>query len=551
MKRTIKKALSALLVVVMLMGLAMPTFAATVDPEESKSQIPVIRVLGDGEPMYDAEGKKLFHIRTSFSDSAEEEDDEESDLLGSVANILLPFLIDGLLNDNWDAYYENLEKEIGELTGDAKLDCNGDPVPGTGISKERAEFLEYARTHDKKGKKGYYGLYDYHFWYDWRLDPIENAKSLREYIVQVKKITKSEKVAINASCLGTIVTTTYVKLYGVEDIQGIGYTGSLANGAEFFSEAISGKFDINGAATNRILMDSAYLNIFNLDSFLSTSLELVLKSGLIDLVEKEIRDTLYDKVAKGVTSALALSTLFTYPSYWAAVSADDYEDALLYVFGEEGSAKRQQYAGLIAKIENYHNTVRVNLPSIVKSIGEGGANFAAIAKYGFQILPICESYDAVADQFVSVNHASFGATTSTIYDTLSADYIAAQTSKGLGKYISPDKQIDASTCLYPDCTWFVKNSSHSEYTAYEKKLLYDVSTADTQLTVEDFPWSQFMVYDYDTDTMEKMTTENCHTEKWEADKEAEEGKDSPKRWFSWLITFFNWIKELFQKIFKK
>ena len=95
MKRTIKKALSALLVIVILMGLAMPTFAATVDPEESKSQIPVIRVLGDGEPMYDAEGKKLFHIRTSFSDSEEEEDDEESDLLESVANVLLPFLIDG------------------------------------------------------------------------------------------------------------------------------------------------------------------------------------------------------------------------------------------------------------------------------------------------------------------------------------------------------------------------------------------------------------------------------------------------------------------------
>ncbi len=550
MKRTIKKALSALLVIVMLMGLAMPTFAATVDPEASKSQIPVIRVLGDGEPLYDADGKKLFHIRTSLTESSDEEDDEESDLLGSVANILLPFLIDGLLNDNWDAYYENLEKEISDLTSDAKLDYNGDPAPGTGISKERKEFMDYASTHDKKGKKGFYGIFDYHFWYDWRLDPLENAKSLREYIVAVKKATGSDKVAINASCLGTIVTTAYVKLYGVEDIQGIGYTGSLAGGAEFFSEAISGKFDINSAAINRILMDSAYLNLFRLDSFISTSIDLVLKSGVIDFIEKDIRKNLYDKVAKGVTSALALSTLFTYPSYWAAVSADDYEDALLYVFGEEGSAKRQQYAGLIEKIENYHNTVRVNLPDIIKSIGAGGANFAAIAKYGFQILPICESYDALADQFVSVNHASFGATTSTIYDTLSEDYIAGKVALGLGKHISPDKQIDASTCIYPNYTWFVKNSSHSEYTAYEKKILYDVSTADTQLTVEDFPWSQFMVYDYDTDTMAKMTTENCHTEQWEADKETEEGIESPKRWFSWFITFFNWIKELFQKIFK-
>lgn len=543
-----KKVISLILTAIMLFGLALPACAATVDPEASKSQIPVIRVLGDGEPMYDAEGNKLFHIRTSFSDGlGSDEEDSSAELIKSVANILTPFLINGLINDDWDAYYENLEKEIGELTGDAKLDCNGEALEGTGISKERQEFLDYAVSHDKKGKKGYYGLYDYHFWYDWRLDPIENAKDLREYIVAVKKITGSEKVAINASCIGTIVTTTYVKLFGVADIQGIGYTGSLANGAEFFSEAISGKFDVNSEAISRVLMDSAYLGIFNFDSFINTSIELLLESGVIDFLEADIRKNLYDKVAKGVTSALALSTLFTYPSYWAAISADDYEDALVYVFGKSGSEKRQQYAGLIEKIENYNLLVRKNIPEIIRSIGAGGANFGAIAKYGFQILPICESYDVVSDQFVSVNHASFGATTSTIYDTLTDSYIAERVEKGYGKYISPDKQIDASTCIYPNSTWFVKNSSHSEYTAYEKKLLYDVSIADRQLTVDDFEWSQFMVYDYDTDTMEKMTEDNCHTEKWEAQVKQPAGL---AKLFRFLSVFVNWIKELFSKIFK-
>lgn len=547
-----KKFISVVLTAIMLFSFTLPAFASTVHPEESKSQIPVIRILGDGEPMYDAEGNKLFHIRTSFNEGFDSEegteDDDNSELMESIANILLPFLIDGLLNDNWDAYYKNLEKEIGELTGDAKLDCNGNPVEGTGISKARQEFLDYAVSHNKKGKKGYYGLYDYHFWYDWRLDPIENAKSLREYIVAVKKITKSEKVAINASCIGTIVTTAYVKLYGVEDIQGIGYTGSLASGAEFFSEAISGKFDINSEAINRILMDSAYLGFFDFDSFINASIELLLKSGVIEFLEADIRKNLYNKVAKGVTSALALSTLFTYPSYWAAVSAEDYEDALLYVFGEPGSEKWQEYSGLIEKIENYNDIVRVNLKDIIKSIGEGGANFGAIAKYGFQLLPICESYDVVSDQFVSVNHASFGATTSTIYDTLSNSYISERVASGFGRYISPDKQIDASTCLYPDSTWFVKNSSHSEYTDYETKLLYDVSTADRQLTVNDFEWTQFMVYNYATDTMAAMTEDNCHTEQWEAEKEEE--VTGIAKLFSFLTVFFNWLKELFSKIFK-
>ncbi len=547
-----KKLISVLLTIVMLFTLAVPAFAAGINPEESKSQIPVIRVLGDGEPLYDAEGNKLFHLRSVFSEGLGDDEDEDSDLLSSVANILLPFLIDGLLNDEWDDYYKNLQKEISELTGDAKLDCNGDPVEGTGISEKRQEFLDRAVTVDKKNEKGektekgYYGLYDYHFWYDWRLDPLYNADKLNDYIKAVKKVTKSDKVAINASCIGTIVTTAYVAKYGVEDIQGIGYTGSLANGAEILSETISGKFDVHSNSISRILMDSAYIGLFNLDDFVNTSIELLLSTGVIEFIEKDIRDNLYDKLARGVTSALALSTFYTYPSYWAAVSKEDYRDALVYVFGENYSDPNHEYAGLIEKIENYNSVVRENFEDIIRSIGEGGANFGAIAKYGFQILPICESYDAVSDQFVSVKRASFGATTSTIYDTLSADYIANQGALGLGKYISPDKQIDASTCIYPDSTWFVKNSSHSEYTSYEKKILYDVSTADRQLTVDDFKWSQFMVYDYDTDTMAAMTEENCHTEQWEAD-EKEENLFS--RLISFLKSFFKWLKELVGKVF--
>ncbi len=545
-----KKIISLILSAVMLFGFAAPCLAADIDVHEARSQIPVIRVLGDGEPIYDAQGNKLFHLRSTFSDLGDslagaDEEQLAKEAIMSIAKVNLPFLINGLLYDDWSLYYENLYKEIDKLTGDAKLDCNGEPVSGTGLSQERKDFMEYARNNDKKGEKGYYDSFDYHFWYDWRLDPLETADKLNDYIKDVKKATKCEKVGINASCIGTIVTTAYVAKYGVDDIQGIGYTGSLANGAEILSETISGKFDLNSNATSRILMDSAYIGLFNLDEFINTSIDLVLAAGVIEFIEADIRANVYDKVAKGVTSALALSTLFTYPSYWAAVSAEDYDEAMLHVFGEEDSEKRKEYAGLIEKIENYDKVVRQNFSDIIKSIGEGGANFGAIAKYGFQILPICQSYDVVGDQFVSAARASFGATTSTIYDTLSDNYIAERTALGFGKYISPDKQIDASTCLYPDSTWFAKNSSHSEYTSYEKKILYEVATADRQLTTADFPWSQFMVYDYDTDTMSVMTESNCDTEKWETHKDEDE---KFSRLFRFISALISWIIELFKEI---
>ena len=85
--------------------------------------------------------------------------------------------------------------------------------------------------------------------------------------------------------------------YGVDDIQGIGFTGSLANGAEILSEAISGKVDVNGAAINRILMDSAYLGIFDFDEFVDTTIDLVVASGLVDYLEADIRKNIWFCVA--------------------------------------------------------------------------------------------------------------------------------------------------------------------------------------------------------------------------------------------------------------
>ena len=553
-----KKIISLLLTLLMLFSVCSLGVIAIGDIEKptnqiqvnsSKSKVPIIRILGDGEPLYNENQEKIFHIRSMTSGGLSSDDDEDSDVLSSVANILLPFLVDGLLNDEWDAYYENLQKEISDIFSEICLDDNGEVSNGTGISQARKDEMAGYLKRDAKKSKGYYAINDYRFWYDWRLDPIYTAGLLNEYIQEIKKVTGCDKVSIMASCLGTIVTTTYIRLYGTDDLHGVGFTGSVSGGAEALSEAISGKFDIDGYAINRTLIDSDYVGEFNVDKFITSSIDLLTTTGVIDYLEKGVRDTLYAKLVEGVTSALALSTLFTFPIYWAAVSPEDYDDALLYVFGPKGSEKRTKYAGLIEKIENYNTEIRKNYKTTIESIGENGVNFGAVSKYGFQILPICESYDVVSDQFVSVNHSSFGATTSTIYDTLTDDYIQSRVEEGYADYISPDKKIDASTCMYPESTWFMKNVSHSEYTAFERKLLYDVISADKQIKcgdiVDGLTYSRFLVYDYDTDIMTTMTEENCNTENWVADKDAEEPQTIFEKIIVRLTAFFNWIASLF------
>ena len=552
----------------MVMSLAVPAFAKPTEwISQSLSDIPVIRISGDGEKLVDENGNKVFHYKdfASILGDDDEEEEEDSALLTSIANILIPFLVDGLLNDNWDPYYKNLQAEISELFENSLLDKNGNAQFGTGLRQERIDKMNKTRHNDQAWRNPdrtikYYVHDRYWFYYDWRLDPIESAAELKSFIDDILASTGCEEVGIVASCLGTNVVTAYLAAYpehAAGSIRGIAYDGSVVGGAEMLSEAISGKFNVDAAAINRTLKDCAAIGMFDIDGFINTTIEMLDRTGVLDSVIGKTKEWIYYKLVEGVTSALALSTFYTWPNYWACVSPEDYETAKNYVFGPEGSEKRTEYAGLIAKLDNYDTVVRQRIPEILTNAVNSGVNFGAISKYGFQTLPICETNYLVSDQFASVGRSSFGATTGTIYTDLSDDYIASRVEKGFGRYISPDKQIDASTCLFPNQTWFIKGSSHSNWSDWELRHLYDIASSKEQLTIDNSTWpSQFVVYEYtnpDEDCdgeISVMTTENCDTENWEAEEKIDNPTEKHGKLFVAITALINWIIELFKKIFK-
>ncbi len=544
-----KKAFSVFLCAVLLLLSAVPAFAV-VDPVRTGSQTPIVFLAGDGEAIYDENDEVILKISESgllglFQGKNDDEEEDKSELYTSIANVLLPFLIDGLLTDNWDPYYENLEKEIGDLFATGKLDENGNAPAGTGIASWRRTENENNRHADKKGGNGY-DFYNYQFWYDWRLDPLEIAVQLHDYIADVKAATHCDKIALASACLGGNVVLAYLSLYGAADLSGVGMIASLAKGSEFLSQAISGKFHLDMDGLNRILTDTDAIDRFDMPAFASATIDLLSKSGIYGALSDSFKKEIYAKVVEGVTSAIAMSTIFTMPCYWGCVADEDFDNALQYVFGDEGSEKRTQYAGLIEKIKNYHENVAKKADSLMQKAKADGANLAILCKYGFQMVPICEESYLVSDQYVSVHKASFGAKTSTIFDTLSDDYIAEQEAKGLGKYISPDKQVDASTCLFPDCTWFTKNSPHTLRSDPEIRIMYSVLTADHQMTPEDFIYGRFLVYNTETKEMAPMTAENCHTEHWTQDEMKQPSTDKKTSIFNGLLSFFKWLIELFK-----
>lgn len=540
-----KKTISVILCLVLILATAVPAFAAGT----TGSQYPVVLIGGDGDHLEDKDGNEL-PLWSGVFDGLTEKSEEEggnSEIYKSVANVLLPFLVEGLLTGNYDSYYENLQKEISEIFEPILLDKNGEASNGSGIAQRRKTQMKNNLSRDAKKGKGYYGFYDYQFYYDWRIDPFVSAAQLDEYIQAIKKVTGSPKVVIIARCLGTVIASAYVAQYGTDDIYGVGFDGAVSNGAEMLSEPISGKFKLDGNAINRFLIDGNFVDNFKIDAFIGETVELLEKSGALKAITGVTKDTIYYTVIKGVTSALSLSTFCTWPSFWGIIKEEDFDNAMDYVFGKEGSEKRTEYAGLIEKINHYDSLVRKHIPELMNKINDN-ANLAIFSKYGLQLLPVVESRNAISDQFATVKCSAFGATSSDIYSTLSEDYIAQRVSEGKGKYIAPDKQVDASTCMFPDQTWFIKGAEHGYWTDVEHEILYTVATADRQLTVDDLGYTQFVVFNQQTKEMAIMTEENCDTYYWKANQKMDEPTSGAGRLFAFITTLFKWLRSLFEKL---
>ena len=547
-----KKTIALILSLLILVPLCVPAFAQDVITPQSGGSVPVVLLAGDGNAIYDENGNEAVKfdkaIKKLIGQDEDDSSSEESTLGESATNVLTSFIL-GVISGNYDEYYEKLQKEIAEMTDTLQMDENGNPRYGTDISAEDHETNRKRMTTPNRGT--YYGVDDYHFWYDWRRDPLEVADELDAYIEAVCEMTGHEQVGLIGRCLGANFVLAYLAKYGYKNrIKGIGFDAGMMKGHDPMSESISGKFKTDGDSINRYLTDMEAIYGMEFDSWIKDLVDFMEHAEVLDGISVATKATIYDQVVEGVSSALALSTLYTIPAYWSCVSEQDYDDAMLYVFGEEGSEKREKYAGLIEKIENYNAQVRQKEDILMKGFVAQGGNIAVISKYGFQMTPICISRNLVGDDLLSVHKSSMGATTSMLYDTLSDDYIARRKAEGKGRYSSPDKQVDASTCMFPDNTWFTKGRDHSWWSDPENRILYTVTTADHQYTVDDFTYTQYLVYNAKTDTFAPMTTENCNTENWQKETPKEE-HSKVSRVFRFLQSFFKLFRRLVDLIKEK
>ena len=465
-----KKFLSVILCLVIVLGCITPSFAA--EPEE----YPTVYVIGAHKnDIYNAQGEKVYPLNADLGAIIKE-------TLGPC----LKELAQGMITNDYTSYAEEFNASWSPIFKDLVLDKNGEVTNGS--------YTQFTtQTDHLAGKTSDFGAWDCRFWYDWRESPLKTAHELKAHIDKVLELTGKEKVQLIGRCYGANVIAAYLELYkdhAKASVSDISYYSSSAMGIDFMSALFSGQIELDNESMANFL--DFYIN--NREAIGDESCaELV--SALVEILSQAkalgvTGDALMSFVNnfKGDLFPLILRNTFGgWLSYWSMVTPELYEQARDFVFDTD--EVRAEYAGFIEKADAYYYTVSVNVVDTMLEMKEAGINFYIFAKYNFPEFPLYDGATTQGDADTSVYRQSFGATCADFNEVLTQEYLDSVSPENM-KYISADKKIDASTCLFPDTTWFVKDLHHNYFAPVENP---SVEIMRYDMTVESEKYPQYMV----------------------------------------------------------
>lgn len=505
-----KKLISLILTLIMLFTVSVPVAYAADAAEE---MTPIIFIRGNGEDIRYENGAGEI-VLDEIDQVLGSVEFEKEGFMRELTNILIPFITKGLPKDEWDECRKAIYTAISPFFDQCIMDGDGNPRLGTTIS------VQAQQNNLNPNIANAYKVGEMSFHYDWRCDPYQNADLLDEFVDRVLAATGKKQVSFVSRCMGGTLLNAYLERYGNEGkVKNVLYGDTLGGGCTLLSKLFSGKIEIDGKNTQRYLGQLEYCAEIQqgigfalpelLDEIVTTSLDLFTQVNVTDSIGDGI-ENLYNELLVMIFPALMHATGYaTTPNYWATVREEDFDEAMLLMFGEEGSEAREYYAGLIEKITYYREHVTSKGNQFYTDMGEY-AHIGSVAKYGFLNVSLVEDNDIHSDALASLEHATFGATAAKVGEKLSEEYIAERVAQCKGKYISPDKVVDTSTSALKDTTWVFKNAHHNH--ADMVFAIGDVFCKGTNVTVEDSGFARFNMYDIATNKWTEMTEENCDIE---------------------------------------
>ncbi len=436
-----KKVLSIILAICLVFTFCAPAFAKST--KCNCGMTPVVYVPGFGEPIY--KGLDTDEPTTLMPPSTPA-------ILKSLPDLIIA-VFGGLLAANPRVFGTFAIRGADKLMGELACNPDGSAAEYTGVDFNPAPTED---THKEAAFTEECGRFN--FSYDWRISPIDNAEILKTYVDNVKELTGHDEVILAAHSQGNTIIATYLQIYsskGIEKViflspayQGISLIGGLftrevgvKNRGDDFTEYINGLIGYNDAESQLIVSLISLINSYGIfDAFMNY---------LQFFLDKEL-DRVYDE--------LLIDLFGTMAGLWTFVPAEDYEAAKDKMFGHNP----EKYAELIKKTDYYHDNVQTKLVDILKKAKANGTDIVIAAGYNISTIPVTNFEVSHSDMLIDTEYMTIGATCASYGETLGENY--KQANKVCGhNHISPEKYIDASTCAFPEYTWFFSGNGHSTF----------------------------------------------------------------------------------------
>ena len=360
--------------------------------------------------------------------------------IGDLLNSRMDDLLGCLKTLDFDRVIDILKDIMWEWFGPIRMDENGDSF-NPGITCDKAYWLpEY------EGKP--------RFESDWRLSPIDNAHRLHRYLEYASDRYGAEKFNLKPISGSVPLLLTYLDIYGYDRVASINIDLTTHNGTTLFGELFTRRLKLDEEALSKLKNVEGILS-FDL-SAVSSVLRLLFEPGVMGIVERFLKlaagriiDRTYDEIL--------VPLLSTMPGFWTYVPLKDYETAKKAMLGSNPNANLEK------KLDAWHD-VALRADDIIREAAQR-VKVGVWAGYGTPLAPLGKTDGATGDFLVDTKYASLGATCA----PLSLPFLPGYRQKnacGGHRHISPDRMIDASTCVLPDQTWFALNNPHSAMYSY-------------------------------------------------------------------------------------
>lgn len=422
---------------------------------------PTIYVSGQGARVYSADEKVLYDgVHVPVPDG----------LIEEAMNECLPLLVPALATGNYSEYLSKLLPYIDTIYGEVMLDKDGEASNGAHIS-----FNGDYTTINPDFLFGSYNLS-----IDWRADPFKTAEILNSFIEYLKEKHNCSKVNLIGRCEGACVVLSYLAEYGYDSVNCIELYVSSVNGVDAVGAVFSGDVSLSTEELEKFYNEE--LTIDNPE--LKEALDMIipyLKNTLSFEAFRALLEKAWPVFHKKAFCEIILHSYATMPGVWTMVGPDYYKDARKTIF----AGRETEYSVLLEKLDRYDRLVRSCSCDLLKEAADHGVKIGIFAKYNDKsdTAPISKEAEYPGDNACSITGATFGATTSKSNETLSAKYLKGKDPA----YISPDRRIDTSTCLFPETTWITYNTQHKDFNSDTDVLMRKFLESDGTMTVNTDP----------------------------------------------------------------